>query len=295
LIQSLYPAGSAGLLAVQREFEYFSRCGWDNGALRNGTDSPYVSCTIGAGGMVHRLASNGFYNAPWGALQDQNPHFIIGVHALATATGDAAAARRLLPAVQAVADYLEANGLATTGIFTSPASGLANGGACPGAAAWEPACGSSNWFDVVLAGHFDGYNALLSIWALECLEDLMAWLGEAERSAHYGALHTRAVAAFNELMWSQEKESYADWVDAGNTARYYFFTDVQFKAVFLGVANASQAALIMARYDTLLEKLVATYNATLEDVWGPPSNVVPITNPLEFVLELEPIEPVSSV
>ena len=114
LIQSLYPAGSAGLLAVQREFEYFSRCGWDNGALRNGTDSPYVSCTIGAGGMVHRLASNGFYNAPWGALQDQNPHFIIGVHALATATGDAAAARRLLPAVLAVADYLEANGLALT-------------------------------------------------------------------------------------------------------------------------------------------------------------------------------------
>jgi len=74
-------------------------------------------------------------------------HFIIGAHALATASGDAAAARRLLPAVLRLADYLEANGLAATGIFTSPASGIANGGACAarGAVGWEPSCGSSNW------------------------------------------------------------------------------------------------------------------------------------------------------
>lgn len=163
LIQSIYPAGSIGLEAVAREFEYFGTCGWDNGALRNGTDSPYVSCTPGNGGMVHRLASNGFYNAPWGQLQDQNPHFIIGVHALALASGDKAAATRLLPAVLLVADYLEANGLATTGIFTSPASGIANGGACSPPpsnrgeevnGSWVPSCGSSNWFDVVLQGHF---------------------------------------------------------------------------------------------------------------------------------------------
>jgi hypothetical protein len=147
LIQGMYPAGSLGIAAVQREFEYFGACGWDNGSPRNGTDSPYVSCTPGSGGLVHRLASNGFYNAPWGALQDQNPHFIIGVHALALATGDKAAAQRLLPAVLLVAQYLEANGLANSGIFTSPASGLANGGACPSAkeanGTWEPACGSS--------------------------------------------------------------------------------------------------------------------------------------------------------
>ncbi len=147
LVQGLFPAGSMGLAAVQREFEYFGRCGWDNGSPRNGTDSPYVSCEPGAGGLMHRLASNGFYNAPWGALQDQNPHFIIGAHALAVASGDKAAATRLLPAVLRVADYLEANGLASTGIFTSPASGLPNGGACPqaGALGWVPACGSSNW------------------------------------------------------------------------------------------------------------------------------------------------------
>ena len=295
LIQGLYPAGSQGLAAVQREFEYFAQCGWDNGAARNGTDSPYVSCTMGAGGMVHRLASNGFYNAPWGQLQDQNMHFIIGAHALALATGDAAAAQKLLPAVLALLDYLEANGMATTGIFTSPASGLANGGACPGAgavgSAWEPSCGSSNWFDVVLMGHFDSYNAMLAIWAVECASDLLGWLGDSVRSAHYAALHARAVTAFNSIMWSPEHGSYADWIDAANNPRYYFFTDAQFKAVFLGVANATQAASVMARYDALLGDLVVAYNATLEDVWGPPSNVVPVTNPLEFVLELEPIEP----
>jgi hypothetical protein len=298
LIQGLYPAGSLGVQAVQREFEYFARCGWDNGALRNGTDSPYVSCTMGAGGMTHRLASNGFYNAPWGLLQDQNTHFIIGAHALAVASGDQAAARRLLPAALALADYLEANGLATAGIFTSPASGIANGGACPQRRAgangsWVPSCGSSNWYDVVLQGHYDAYNALLAIWALECLEDLLAWLGEGALAAHYGALHARAVRVFNELMWSDERAAYADWIDAENRARYYFFTDVQFKAVWLGVANASQAARVMARYDELLAGLLVTYNVSLGDVWGAPCNVVPITDPLEFVLELEPIEPVS--
>ena len=143
----------------------------------------------------------------------------------------------------------------------------------------------------MLQGHFDAYNALLSIWALECLADLLSWLGEASQAAHYAALHTRASSVFNELMWSEANRAYADWIDAANNARFYFFTDVQFKAVFLGVANASQAQTVMARYDELLAELVATYNATLEDVWGPPSNVIPITNPLEFVLELEPIEP----
>ena len=299
LVQSIYPAGSLGLAAVQREFEYFARCGWDNGASRNGTDSPYVSCTPGAGGLVHRLASNGFYNAPWGQLQDQNPHFIIGVHALAVASGDRAAAQRLLPAVLAIADYLEANGLATTGIFTSPASGIANGGKCAGGAGagangtWEPACGSSQWYDVVLTGHFDGYNALLAVWALECLQDLMGWLGEGARAAHYGALHDRAARVFNELMWSEANAAYADWIDASNRARFYFFTDVQFKAVWLGVANATQAAAVMGKYDELVAGLVTQFNVTLEDVWGPPCNVVPITDPLEFVLELEAIEPVS--
>ena len=294
LIQSIYPAGSLGLAAVQREFEYFAACGWDNGASRNGTDSPYVSCLPGAGGMVHRLASNGFYNAPWGALQDQNMHFIIGAHALSLATGDVAAARRLLPAVLRIADYLEANGLAATGIFTSPASGIANGGACPSSrkdARWEPACGSSNWYDVVLQGHLDGYNALLTVWALECLTDLLAWLGDADRSAHYAALHARAVDTFNDVMWSESEAQYADWIDAANNARYYFFSDVQMKAVFLGVANATRGAAVMARYDAHVAKLVSDFNVTLDDVWGPPSNVVPITNPLEFVLELEPIEP----
>ena len=301
LVQGLYPAGSLGLQAVQREFEYFARCGWDNGAPFNGTDTPYVSCTQGAGGLVHRLASNGFYNAPWGQLQDQNPHFIIGAHALAVAGGDQAAARRLLPAVLAIADYLEANGLASTGIFISPASGIANGGGCPAQhlraanASWEPCQGSSNWYDVVNMGHYDAYNALLSIWALECLEDLLGWLGEAALSAHYGALHARSLRVFNELMWSAEHAAYADWIDATGAARHYFFTDVQFKAVWLGVANASQAASVMARYDALLEGLVLAFNVTLEDVWAPPSNVVPITNPLEFVLELQPIEPVRAV
>jgi glycogen debranching enzyme len=243
--------------------------------------------------MTHRLASNGFYNAPWGQLQDQNMHFIIGAHALALASGDKAAARRLLPAALRLADYLEANGLAATGIFTSPASGIANGGACAPALVrgkWVPSCGSSNWYDVVLMGHFDAYNALLAIWALECLSDLVSWLGDDARAAHYAALHARAAATFNALMWSEAHSAYADWVDAANKARFYFFTDVQFKAVFLGVANATQAAAVVAQYDALLGRLVRDYNATLADVWGPPSNVVPITDPLEFVLELEPVE-----
>ena len=296
LIQGLFPAGSVGLAAVQREFEYFARCGWDNGSPRNGTDSPYVSCTPGSGGLMHRLASNGFYNAPWGQLQDQNMHFIIGVHALAVANGDKAAAMQLLPAVLRVADYLEANGLATTGIFTSPASGINNGGACaappPGmGSSWQPACGSSNWYDVVLMGHFDAYNAALAIWALDDLSDLLTWLGDAPRAAHYAALHDRAVATYNDILWSPEKKFYADWVDAANRARFYFYTDAQFKAIFLGIASKAQGASVLHEYDAILAKLVVDYNATLDDVWGPPSNIIPVTDTMEFVLELEGVEP----
>ena len=119
----------------------------------------------------------------------------------------------------------------------------------------------------------------------------MAWLGDSTAALHYNTLHARASRTFNELMWSPKNSAYADWIDAANNARFYFFTDVQFKAVFLGVANSSQAGAVMAQYDSLLASLVEAYNATLEDVWGPPSNVIPITNPLEFVLELEKIEP----
>jgi hypothetical protein len=140
-------------------------------------------------------------------------------------------------------------------------------------------------------GHLDAYNAALVVWALDDLVDLLTWLGDAPRAAHYAALHARAIAAHNALLWSGERQMYADWIDSNNTARYYFFTDAQFKAVFLGVANASQAGAVLRTYDALLASLVVAYNATLEDVWGPPSNVVPVTNPLEFVMELEPIEP----
>ncbi len=82
------------------------------------------------------FAAAGFYNCPWGQLQDQNPHFIIAAHAVATATGDKQWLLNILPAIEAIATYIESS--MSNGVFISPGSGLANGARSAGN--WYVAC-----------------------------------------------------------------------------------------------------------------------------------------------------------
>ena len=115
------------------QVSYIATCGWSNDCPIDGTACP-DSCRIGTGGLAARLNAGGFYNGPWGPAQDQNPMFVIAVHAVAVATGDAAWLRSLLPALRAVAAYLEAGGVGAGGLFRAPNSGLSGSGR-----------GGSNW------------------------------------------------------------------------------------------------------------------------------------------------------
>lgn len=229
----------------------------------------------GTVGLAPRWASGGFYTCQWGPLQDQNPHFILAAHAVATATGDKAWLTNLLPAIEAVAAYMETAGLGSSGVFTCPASGLGDGGKH-----------TTNWYDIIEFGHLDAYNAVLAVWAVDCLADMYEWLGNHTQAVKYYELHTRAVAAYNTVFWSDSHGAYADWVDVTGTPRWYFYSDTQFKAVFLGVANATQAGTILRQYDALLAGLLKTYNVTADDVWAPPCNLIPVSNRGDVVAEV---------
>lgn len=115
------------------QVSYIAKCGWSNGCPVDGR-ACRDTCRIGTGGLAARLNAGGFYNGPWGPAQDQNPMFVVAVHAVAVATGDAAWLRRLLPALGAVAVYLEAGGVGAGGLFRAPNSGLSGSSG-----------GGSNW------------------------------------------------------------------------------------------------------------------------------------------------------
>src|SRR4051812_19603053 len=64
-----------------------------------------------------------------GPLADQAPHFALAVHAVVLATGNASWLRALMPALEAVMGWVEANGIGAGGVFVVPgASGRADGG-----------------------------------------------------------------------------------------------------------------------------------------------------------------------
>ena len=90
------------------------------------------------------------------------------------------------------------------------------------------------------------------MWALQCLSEIYAALGDAGAAATYAAVHTRAVTDFNNLFWNASSASYADWIDVQGRARQYFYVDIPFTAIIAGVANSTQAAALLAHYDARL-------------------------------------------
>lgn len=138
-IQGMFDASNLahGVAAVAKEIDLFGKCGWDDGHGKS-------QCAPGPGTLMHRWASSGFYNAPWGPMNDQTPNFILAVHGLALASGDRAWLASQLAPLEAIAGYmLGACGVGTGGVFVDPgASGLPDGGRhC------------ANWFDIIEFGH----------------------------------------------------------------------------------------------------------------------------------------------
>ena len=121
------------------------------------------------------------------------------------------------------------------------------------------------------------------VWALQCLSEIYAALGDAPAAAHAAAVHAQAVADFNAVFYnSSARASYTDWIDERGNARHYFYSDIPFTAIIAGVANASQAAALLDHYDARLADIYAEYNVTPGSIWSAPSNLYPITNALEI-------------
>ena len=117
------------------------------------------------------------------------------------------------------------------GTFVTLASGLPDGGRH-----------SSNWYDIIEFGHGDAYVGSYSIWAWKSAVDMKRFLGDHAAADAYNAVCQNAVRAFNAAFWSDATGHYSDWVDVIGARRDYFFTDHNFLAVYLGIANQTQGA-----------------------------------------------------
>jgi hypothetical protein len=277
LMASTLDAGSVAFAAMQLELSFFAGCGWSPEAADKGQYQFVHSCNLAEGalfGLTHRFASSGFYNALWGPFMDENVMFPVAVYYTATSSGDLTWLQSLRPALDAMMKFFAAHGLNASAprvVFVSPASGIADGNKH-----------ASNWYDVINFGHLDAYIAVHAVWALGCLAEIYAALGDSAAAADAAALHARATADFNAIFWNETSGSYTDWIDANGNARHYFYVDIAFVAVLSGVANASQAGALFAHYDARLARIYTDYNVTPGSIWSAPSNLYPITDACEF-------------
>ena len=277
LMASTLNAGSVAFKAMQQELSFFAGCGWSPETADKGEYQNVHSCNLADGlrfGMMHRYSSAGFYNAPWGPFQDEDVMFPIAVYYAATSSGDQKWLASLRPALDTMMSYFAAHGLnasASPVVFTSPASGLADGG-----------MHASNWYDIIEFGHLDAYIAVHAVWALSCLSEIYASLGDVAAAADAAALHARAVTDFNAIFWNESARSYTDWIDVNGTARHYFYVDIAFVAIIAGVADAAQTSALLTHYDERLIDIYTTLNVTAGSIWSAPSNLYPLTSACEY-------------
>jgi hypothetical protein len=274
LIHGLFDAASVALL--QKELAFFGTCGFQSQDYNNSDFQHayfYHSCDVEDGaafGLSQRYSSRGFYQCPWGPLQDENPMFFIAVYYTYLASGDAAWLAAMRPALDSMARYLAKRGLALgTGapvVYKSPASGLADAGRH-----------TTNWYDIVEFGNYDAFIAVHGVWALDCLAALYGALGDARAAAATAAIHAQAVADFNVMFWDPAAAAFADWIDVTGRRRTYFYVDIAFTAIVARVANASQAAALLRHYDARLAEIESQLGVTPGAIWSPPGNLYPLT------------------
>lgn len=200
----------------------------------------------------------------------QTPNYILAVHGLGVATGDAAWLASQLGPLEAIAAYMLGGcGVGTDGIFVDPgASGLADGGRH-----------ASNWFDIIEFGHQDAYNSMLGVLALEALDDIYTFLGNASRAAFYRRAHAVSLAAVNAVFWNESLGIYHDWVDIGGGARSYAYVDVDLLAIMGSAATSAQADAFLGVLDTRYVELAAEFNLSDTDIWSVPCSLYPLATP----------------
>jgi hypothetical protein len=206
--------------------------------------------------------------------------FPIAVYFAAVSSGDMAWLATMAPALHAMETYLASRGLALPGssgggvpaVFTSPASGLADGKRQ-----------ASNWYDVIEFGHQDAYLAVHGVWAAQCLSELYEALGDEAGAMRAEQLHAAAVLDFNSVFWNASARAYMDWIDVDGNARHYFYSDIAFVAILTGTASQAQAEALLDHYDTRLAEMYNVYNVTAGNIWSAPCNLYPIQNSCDLV------------
>jgi hypothetical protein len=305
LITSVFPADSRGMAAgkaMQQELSAFGACGWQPDAWSDAGTQVTHSCALTDGakyGLSQRWSSAGFYQCPWGPLQDENVMFPIAVAQTAAITGDLVWLRSMLPALQALQAYFASRGLGVNGsgafevgvaarvgydpspidvgdgtgpvVFVCPATGIADG-----------AKHASNWYDIVEFGHFDAFIAVHGVWALQSLADIYTALGMGPEAGDAQALHDRAAVDFNAIFWNASGAAYTDWIDVQGVGRSFFYTDISFIAIFAGIASPAQASAMISHYDTRLADIYAEGGIPAGNIWSPPCSLYPITNQKEI-------------
>jgi hypothetical protein len=208
--------------------------------------------------------------------------FPIAAYYTATSGGDLAWLASIRPALDAIEAFLASSGLSLDGpgpvLFVSPASGLADKGRH-----------AANWYDVILFGHQDAFLAIHGVWAMSCLAEMYAALGDSAAAARASAIHAQAAIDFNTVFWDATRNAYSDWIDRDGNARSYFYVDIPFIAIIAGVANPARATALLDHYDNRLAEMYVEYNVTPGGIWSAPCNLYPVTDPNEFATVTGPM------
>jgi Flp pilus assembly pilin Flp len=137
---------------------------------------------------------------------------------------------------------------------------------------------ADNWLDDVRMGWQDAIVGSYAVEAFRALGDLKLLVNDSAGAAENYALHARMVGAFNDAFWVANETLcagcgyYRDWVDASNVSRTYVYVWQQFAAIEFGIANASQAAAIIASVDALYAEVRAAYNKSAAELFCTPTN-----------------------
>jgi hypothetical protein len=117
---------------------------------------------------------------------------------------------------------------------------------------------------------------------MQCLSEIYKALGDMSESENAASIHQQAVIDFNTLFWNDTLKQYSDWIDVDGNTRNYYYVDIAFTAILAGVADITKTNSLFSHYDSRLEDIYIEYNVTQGNIWSPPCNLYPITNPLEY-------------
>jgi hypothetical protein len=94
------------------------------------------------------------------------------------------------------------------------------------------------------------------------------------------------IAAYNAAYWDADVGYYRDWVDVDGVPRTYLYLWQQYVAIEFGIANASQAATILASVDGGYARVAADFNVSAADLWCTPTNLAPVS-PSDLTLNFD--------